>query len=177
MKKIFLILIVSLLFIVTGCNSNKTDEEQTGCFNKSEFGNNKYTVSIDSINCGHPSSDNLFSISTKAVSKQYKGKKYNIYYHINFVEIYDYKAKNDYSNIDSYKEITINNKKFKYIINENNINLIYEPSGMDCYLLISVSTTIFNEKGDMADNELKISIDDLNNEQIKGTINFELNRK
>ena len=178
MKKIFLVLLLSSIFVITGCNNSSNNEGETGCFKKSEFGNSKYTVSIDSINCGNPSGNNLFNVSTESVSREYNGKKYKVYYNISFIEIYNHKANNDYSDINSYKEISINNKKFKYIINQNNtISLIYEPANIDCYMLLSVSTSVFDENGNMADDDYNISIDDLQNNQVTGTINFEFKEK
>lgn len=175
MKKTLVgILSIVIIILLAGCSN----QEDTGSSNNTSITSDNYILSIKSSELGHPNKGYAFSTSSQIENKEYNNKKYTLTYSTDYSYIIEKDVKVDYPNIDNYKKVTINNKTFSYTMDNKLINLIYQPKEMNCYINIKVSLdNVFDSTGELSDEKIEISIDDLQNKNVSGTINFDIKKK
>ena len=176
------VLSITMAFFLTGCGNNSSNNDvennETGTSYSVIIESSEYTLSIKSSELGHPSNGSVFSTYVDIDDKIYDGKKYSVSYDVSYYDLKEVNPRVDYSDFDTYPEVKINDKVFKYTIDSSTINLIYQPSNMDCYLLIKVSVfSCYDDNGNSFNGTFNISVDDLLLDKVKGTINFEIEKK
>ena len=134
----FIILVVIVLGVVIVKQQKKDDEIlATGAFNEMGFTFDKYKVSVQSVEVGHPAGE--FGFETRYISDTYTRENYKFKYDILIgVKCIEDSINKVYPNYNTMKKIQAFNKEFKCEeISDKEIILLYKQDD-DFYITINL---------------------------------------
>lgn len=187
-KKILMSLIVLIIgvIIILFIYKKHNEEPLTGAFNNMTFGLDNYTINLNSLSPGHPSSDADFT--TFYISDLYTRENYKFQYYI-LIDLKFIKglADNDFSSYNTMENINLFNKDFKYQkISDTEILLIYKYDD-NFYIVINLNdhsqcygldgNYLYDESGKELMLE-KYDFDEFikDNDEFKNAINIKVNK-
>lgn len=137
----------------------------------------EYILSIKS-NHGSPSKDYDYYVLADSITRAFEEENYTLTYAAGYSLVSGKTAKTNYPDFDSLNQVTINNKSFKYQINQTSMLLIYQPEGMDCYVTINiVQVGALKSDGRITAKVIDITLDDVLSQQVSSILNFEVTKK
>lgn len=183
MRKIFLI---SLLTCIVGINligctkiSSDIDVDEgtdsiidkdinvTGSFNNMGLYENGYYIEINSSKAGHPNGDSFFS---SYFDCDIGSIDYSFYW-------FEEDVKDEYSNFNKLKKVSLDGKEFKYILNDDDgITLIYKVDDKNYFTIELEAPSEFDDEGNFTGEVIPLDEDIFDTKGFKKFVKFDIEK-
>lgn len=154
---------------------NYTKHLNTGSFNTLNITIDDYTIHINSKEKGHPAEESFFL--TSFTIKHSDGLEYD--YDVNYVDSILNLSPTPEFNISEQGNITINNKEFKYYVDDSTWNSILYytlPDKKGCLAIKVTGRNVFNADGNQVKTKASIDKEVLSSKELAGIINFSVTK-